>query len=287
MISRLRLPFLALLLAGCSADGVPQLPEPNDAEDAPQTACASRFDPANTGTLSGRVLWTDPLPVVGPISFITQCENGQGLEVRAAPNPNRPQIDEKSRAVANAVVYLRKINPDAASPKRFEPLTVEIGESGIRIRQGNRTGRVGFVRLGDSAELISIEPRFHILRARGDDFFSITLPSPNDSVKRTLTKPGRIEFSSGTGLTWMRADVFVTEHPYYTLTDADGAFTLDSVPPGPAELVVYLPNWQAGTPIREPESTIIARRTYAPPFVRIAPIVVEKSRTTSVQTSLP
>ncbi len=285
MISSLRrLPVLVIFLAGCSGDGIPS---PETPEGSPRPAFSNRFDPASTGGISGQVVWTDPLPAVGPISYTIARDNGQGLETRTAQNPNRPQIDGKTRAVANAVVYLRKIDQAAAEPGGFEPVTVEIGEAGILVRQGDRAGRTGFVRLGDEATFVSTEPTFHILRARGDDYFSLTMPSPNDSVRRKLSKPGRLEFSSGTGLTWMRADLFVCEHPYYTLTDATGSFAFEQVPVGPAQVVVYLPNWQAGTPLREPESTIIARRTYAPPFERSTSVVVVKNQTATLQISLP
>ena len=32
----------------------------------------------------------------------------------------------------------------------------------------------------------------------------------------------------------------MSDHPYFTLTDADGRFTLDGVPGGKAEVVVWL-----------------------------------------------
>ena len=48
----------------------------------------------------------------------------------------------------------------------------------------------------------------------------------------------------------MSAHIFVTEHPYYALTDAEGKFLLDHVPPGKYTLRV----WQEGTPQLEKNS---------------------------------
>jgi len=49
--------------------------------------------------------------------------------------------------------------------------------------------------------------------------------------------------------TWMRAWVVVTEHPFYAVTEANGEFVIDNVPPGKYTLKI----WQEtlGTVTRE------------------------------------
>ena len=49
-------------------------------------------------------------------SFTERRDDGLGFEFRTAKNPNRPQIDPKSRAVADAVVFLRGIDPASVGP---------------------------------------------------------------------------------------------------------------------------------------------------------------------------
>lgn len=39
--------------------------------------------------------------------------------------------------------------------------------------------------------------------------------------------------------TWMHAHLLVAEHPYHVVTDADGRFQLDDVPPGVWTLRVW------------------------------------------------
>ena len=43
----------------------------------------------------------------------------------------------------------------------------------------------------------------------------------------------------GPGHTWMSAYVFVTDPPYYALTDANGSFKIDGVPLGNYEIEVW------------------------------------------------
>jgi hypothetical protein len=79
----------------------------------------------------------------------------------------------------------------------------------------------------------------------------------------------------------------VSDHPYYTRTESNGYFSFEQVPPGKCELVVWLPNWEAGKPIYEPESAIIARHTYAPPYERVISLTVESGNKVVVNASLP
>jgi hypothetical protein len=292
-MSRCCLLLLALLLTGCDAE--PDEAAPWNETTAPVPSKSS-FDPSHAGQVSGHVKWVARFPKVEPIAYTVPKPDGSGFEGRVALNPNHPKINASTRAIQDAVVFLRKIDPAAAAPWDLPPVKVMIGYGEIIVTQGTHQGRTGFVRRGDKIEMVSSEPAFHILRARGDDFFGITFPPPNGEgtpgtldkpVMRTLKHGGRIELSSGAGMSWMRADLFVGDLPYYALTDANGHFVFDRVPPGQAEVVVWLPNWEPGQPIRDPESAILARPTYAPPYERVKPVSVDSEKSSVVDISLP
>jgi hypothetical protein len=272
-----------ILLSGCGTEPTEFVPT-GEAEKPPTP---SSFDPAHTGRATGRLTWIGRLPDVTPISYAVPKTDGPGYDTRTTPNPNRIQISGTTQAIAEAVVFLRQINPALARPWDLPPVSVEIGDEQITVTQGTYKGRVGFVRRGEGVKVMSIEPIFHILRGRGDAFFSLVFPSPNDPVTRTLNHSGRVELSSGAGLAWMRADLFVSDHPYYTRTDVNGRFNFDQVPEGQAELVVWLPNWEAGSPIREPESSIITRQTYAPPIERVIPFKMALGQLVELNVTIP
>ena len=185
-----------------------------------------------------------PHPQPARVLYGVPRADGLGFEFRSAKNPNRPQIDPKSRAVADAVVFLRGIEPSAGRPWDLPAVRVEVGDGQIAVVQGQHRGGAGFVRRGDVVTFCSTEHCYHVVRGRGDAFFGVTLPEPDRPAKRTVTKPGRIDLSSGTGLYWAQANLFVADHPYLKVTDSDGRFTLDRVPAGNAELVIRLPNWE-------------------------------------------
>jgi hypothetical protein len=280
------LPLIVVLFStGCSCDPEDlDLPQP---KEKPPTSIGQSFNPNRTGRICGQVTWRDRLPIVPPIEYTLPKPDGLGFETRITTNPNRPKINAASRAIGDAVVFLRNIDLAGSHAWDLPALSVAIGEGMITVKQGKYQGRDGFVQRGDSINMVSTEAVFHIIRGRNDGFFSVTFPKPDDHVTRALNNEGRIELSSGAGLSWMRADLFVSDHPYYTHTDLNGQFVFEQVPSGKCELVVWLPNWEAGKPIYEPESAIIARQTYAKPYEKTTPVMVESGQSALVNISLP
>src|SRR5580698_8157164 len=113
LMSRRCLPLLALLLTGCGAE--PEESGPWSETTAPAPSKSS-FDPGRTGQVSGRVTWAGRFPTVEPIAYTVPKPDGSGFERRITTNPNRPKINASTRAIQDAVVFLRKIDLAAAAP---------------------------------------------------------------------------------------------------------------------------------------------------------------------------
>ena len=96
-----------------------------------------------------------------------------------------------------------------------------------------------------------------------------------------------MELTSGTGLYWANANLFVSDHPYFTVTDAEGRFILDRVPSGPVELVAWMPGWQAAKTERDADSTQVARQKYSAPIERVQNVVVASSQNAEVNVTVP
>jgi len=241
--------------------------------------------------LSGRVAWHGPPPAVAPPDALPVCyfrpRPGGSFERVERPAPNFPAIDPVTGGLAGAAVFLRGIDPAAARPWDHPPVTVELHDERPMARQGDGPPRsVGFVRRGDAVSFVSRQPRFHALCARGvpasesPAFWALTFPDPDRPLTRRFDRPGLVELSSAAGHHWMRGYLWVSDHPYFTLTDAAGGWELTGVPPGEYELVVWHPNWRVERLERDPESGAVVRAYFRPPVERALRVTVKEDEVT-------
>jgi len=253
--------YLCLLaVLGCGS-ARPELP----ANSGP-AAAACEFDPATAVTLRGRVTWEGDIPSVPPFKVGSYSVPGDIVrQSLTRENPNTPAIDRRTRAVANAVVFLRGVDPRKAKPWKHPPVRVEQAGLRLRVRQGDVDSHCGFVRRGDAVEMVSREAVFHSLHAGGAAFFTLPFPDPDQPLSRTLNKKGIVELSSAAGYYWMRAYLFVGDHPYYARTDARGRFALEQVPPGRYEVICWMPSWREARHDLDPETAVVSRVVFGPP----------------------
>jgi hypothetical protein len=268
--------LLLPLLAALGCDGAPpqqQLPEQREEAGA-------AFEPHTAGTIRGQVIWDGEIPTVAPLEVLPNPLAGPALQKKQVrPNPNVPRIDAGTRGVASAVVFLRGIDSRRGKRWDYPPVRVEQRAGQIHLVQGDTASPVAFVQSGDSIEMVSGDPFFHSLHAGGAAFFTLTFPAPSLPLKRPLREKGIVELTSAAGYFWMRAYLFVDDHPYYALTDSVGRFILSQVPPGNYDVVCWTPNWIKARHERDPESGFVARLFFKPPVCRVQTLVLGAKET--------
>ena len=249
---------------------------PSPSETAQPLALAMRFEASATGTLSGRVTWEGPAPVVPPFLSAARplAEPPRGPR-QSWKNPNAPIISPEG-GLGDTVVFLRRVDPARSRPWDQPPPRVELNGYRIRVRQGNQTSRVGFVPRGGPVQMVSTDEATYSLRVRGAAFFTLSFPDPFRPCVRLLRQRGVVELSSGGGQFWMRAYLLVTDHPYYARTDSDGRFTLPLVPEGAYELVCWMPSWQAARRERDADSAATTRLSFQPPVELVRKVTVRR-----------
>jgi hypothetical protein len=243
-------------MAGLFACGCGQSPGDWAGSPAPEApATGARFDPGNTGTIRGRVRWEGAVP--SPPPFVSPKHGPRA-------NPHAPRVSPANRGLAGAVVSLANVDPAEAKPWDWPTPAVEIGGGQVRIRTGVTLAPVGFARRGSDIALSSTDG-FQMLRGRGAAYFTLPFPAAGRPLTRRFDTAGRVEFSSAAVDYWASADLFVCDHPYFTVTDSDGSFALTDVPAGRRELVVWVRNWHVESVEHDPESGLIFRQKYRPP----------------------
>ena len=271
--------LLAAGVLGCG-DARPQSP----AVETPSSEASRQFDLATAGSVSGCVRWTAEVPVVPPILEPVNPFIPSGPRDKTPwPNPNAPVIDPATHGVQGAVVYLRGVDASRSRPWDLPPVRVVQEGRQIHVRQGPSDLLVGFVHRGDPVEMISADPVFYSLHAGGAAFFTLAFPDPDRPRMRRLTERGVVELSSAAGQFWTRGYLFVDDHPYYTRTDAAGGFDLTGVPPGHYEAVCWLPDWHEARHERDPETLLVTRLFFRPPWETVRPVEVSPNGTTTVE----
>jgi hypothetical protein len=99
-------------------------------------------------------------------------------------------------------------------------------------------------------------------------------PDPDSPLRRGLPSNGVVELTSAAGYQWMRAYLFVDEHPYYCRTNSRGDFVLEHVPLASYDLVCWLPSWKIQRHERDPETGMITRLIFRSPVSQSKPIRV-------------
>jgi hypothetical protein len=271
--------ILLTALVGCTEEKPAQIVAPT----GPAAELARDFDAAAVGTLQGKISWEGPVPTVLPFEVYRDGDGQSGMPPRSSrPNPHVPQVNEHNHGVGQAVVFLRHVDLPKSRPWDHEPVRVELSDWQALVKQGSVTSAIGFVRRGESFQAVSTQKVMHVLRGSGAAFFSLPFPDPDVESTRLLDRVGHVELASGADYFWLRAHLFVDDHPYYTRSDADGRFILPKVPAGTYQVVCWLPNWNVARHERDPESALVSRVEYRAPVEKEASITLSAGETNTV-----
>jgi hypothetical protein len=263
--------LVLLAIAGCSE----AQPERSQAAQPALSEIGCRFHAADCGMIDGQVLWQGDLPKVEDFDVLPNPLAGEVMHRKQTrPNPNLPHIDPNTHGVASAVVFLRRVDPLRSKPWDQPPVQIEQRDCQFHVLQGGTDSHYGFARRGARVCMISRDRFLHMLQARGAAFFSLAFPDPDQPLDRALTGCGITELTSGAGYYWMRAYLFVDEHPYYTRTDPQGHFEIKKIPAGKYEVVCWHPNWIKARHERDPESGLIFRYYFQPSVEQVRTVVL-------------
>ena len=151
----------------------------------------------------------------------------------------------KDNVVANAVISLEGIS----SGKKFSATEPELDQVNCEY-----VPHVSLVKAGAKYKIVNSDPILHNVHSydmgktdpvgRPETDFNVALPVAGMKREMTLDNSGTHQTLCDAGHPWMNGYVIVMEHPYFAVTNSDGAFTLDNVPPGTYKIKM----WHEGVP---------------------------------------
>jgi plastocyanin len=168
--------------------------------------------------------------------------------------PERPALDRKSDPVCARTAKLAEDVVVDGGKLRDVLVRIKVGTAGTHTAPATPavitqtecmyTPRVVGVMAGQKLEVRNGDPTFHNVRGTlGKQILwnLAHLSGGEPHVRSDLGKPGEIVALHCDVHPWMAAWAVVSDHPYFTVTGADGSFTLDGVPAGKYTLEAWHP----------------------------------------------
>ncbi|MBI1805311.1 MAG: hypothetical protein HY033_07065 [Ignavibacteriae bacterium] len=142
---------------------------------------------------------------------------------------------------------------------------------------------------GTLLEIVNSDKILHSVHgyAGTQSVFNIAQPikGQRTTIKQAqLSKPGTIALTCDAGHPWMSGFVVVVPHPYYSVTDKNGNFRLDNIPPG--KYIVKM--WHEGITIvnKEMEKGKVKKYIFEEPYEVMKEVTVTANSTVPVDFQL-
>jgi plastocyanin len=185
---------------------------------------ATRASAADSGTITGVVKYEGKPPARVPVD-ITKDKEVCG----ARPHYDESLIVAPDGGIRNAVVVVK------GAPGAVKPAPAIFDQKGC-----DYTPHVLAFPAGSSVQILNSDGILHNVHAfRGEKtILNMAQPGFKKEIKTTIAQPGVIRVSCDAH-GWMQGWWYVTDTPYYAVTDASGRFTIKDVPPGDYTLEVW------------------------------------------------
>jgi plastocyanin len=137
-----------------------------------------------------------------------------------------------NNGIRNAIVSLHGVPAAAKRDWKLPPAKMDQ-------KQCSFTPRVIIVPVGGTVEFLNSDRLLHNVRSTGKENPPFNRAQPHArSISFVFKQPELLRVDCDLH-SWMRGWVLIAEHPFYAVTDEQGNFTLENVPPGKYTLEVW------------------------------------------------
>lgn len=192
---------------------------------------------------------------------------------------SRLLVNKKS-GVKNAVVSIEEVKEGKSFPK---DRTYTLDQKGCEY-----IPHVLVVPFGATMDIVNSDPVLHNVHTYEEvetrhTVFNIAQPikGQRTPVKHTLfKKPGLFLATCDAGHPWMSAYIIAAAHPYYTVTDENGGYSIEDIPPGTYRIKM----WHEGVKVvrTEMENGVPKSYRFEPPYEVVQVVTIEGGKSQSL-----
>jgi plastocyanin len=211
---------------------------------------------------------TDGGTLVGRVRFAGEPPKGEPLAVRKNTDvcgehkPFQAQVVGPTRGIKGTVVYLEGVERGKRAPE------LELDNAKCLF-----VPHVSAVMVGAKVRIRNSDPILHNTHGFLDRLtvFNIALPTKDQAVDVTqrIKKPGVVEVLCDAH-THMRAWIVVRDNPYFAVSDDNGQFRIEEIPPGRYRIAAWHEGWlvtgkdKDGRPLYDPPRVLTQDVTVPP-----------------------
>ena len=192
------------------------------------------------GTFRGVIKLDGEIPVLPPLVKKNNPETKDAAVCAASTIPDESLVvDRKSRGIADVFVYLRKRPdhvPEDDTEQEKKPVVLE--QKGCRY-----VPHAMIVRTNQKVKVVNRDEIAH--NAHSFSFKNpvpgyLIPPNKKDGLIWDFPKPEIVPIKVSCDIhPWMTAWMFVVDHPFAAVTDKEGKFEIDALPPGEYEFRIW------------------------------------------------
>ncbi|HVK40706.1 MAG TPA: carboxypeptidase regulatory-like domain-containing protein [Candidatus Kapabacteria bacterium] len=235
----------ASILGGCGKSREDELFGEADGDGGGSVA---KIDPATAATVAGSVVFEGTAPAPTPIDMSSDGICAASPDAKSGAG----DIQIKDGKVANVFVYVSK----GLEGQRFEAPkeAATLDQKGCRYHP-----HVVGMMVGQPLKISNSDPTLHNVHPTPKKNKGFNQAQPNQGMVFEKTFPDEeimIPFSCDVH-GWMRSYVGVLSHPFFGVSGADGAFSLEGLPPG----TYTVKAWHEKFGEQEQEVTVAAKES--------------------------
>lgn len=216
------------------------------------------------GSVYGQVVYK------GRKAAVVKTSNSVNAQVCGTDIDLKRLVLGKDNGISNSFVYLKGIKKG----KKWPAGKYELNQQDCRYQP-----HMLVMPKGKKLTIKNSDPLLHNVHGylpNGSTTFNLAMPIKDQTISKKIKKEGLISIECDAGHTWMYSYILSSEHPYAVVTDANGNFSLDDIPPGDYTLAM----WHEGWKVKEKDSA--GRFVFSDPVEQSKKVTIAAGKTAKI-----